>query len=189
MARSSPLSRLLPPVLLFLGFIAGAIVLGAGLDLLGMGFITRWLGLVGTVLLVASFVYSLRKRGHIKKGSPKSLLALHETLSWVGSLLLLVHGGIHANASIPWLAEVAMVVVVASGLTGKYLLSESRKDLAERKAALVAEGLPAEEVERRLHFAALLVGRMQKWRAIHMPLTAVFTALALVHIVATLVMW
>lgn len=181
--------RLLPSVLLFAALLAAAVGADALLHRLGLAPVGRWLGIPGTLLLLLSFPYSLRKRGLLRSGSPKTLLALHETLSWVGALLLLVHGGIHANAWIPWLALAALVVVVASGLTGKYLLAEARRDLADRRKALAAEGVPPAEAEDRLEGAALLVRRMQEWRSVHLPLTAVFAALALVHILATVILW
>jgi hypothetical protein len=84
--------------------------------------IGRYLGIPGTLLILGSFGYSLRKRQMIKAGKPAQLLRLHERMAWAGSLLLLVHAGIHFNAILGWLAVFAMLLNVGSGLTGKFLL-------------------------------------------------------------------
>ena len=41
----------------------------------------RYLGYLGTFVIIISFVYSLRKRKLIKSGSPKQLLVLHEYMA------------------------------------------------------------------------------------------------------------
>ncbi len=57
------------------------------------------------------------------------LLRRHERMAWAGSLLVLVHAGVHFNAWLGWLALAAMLINVASGLTGKYLLARARTRL------------------------------------------------------------
>ncbi|MFA6958438.1 MAG: hypothetical protein WC538_21435 [Thermoanaerobaculia bacterium] len=149
----------------------------------------RYCGIVGTALLLISFVYSLRKRKLIKVGSPKFLLRSHETLGWIGALVLLVHGGVHFYSLIPWLAVLAMLVVVASGLTGKLLLEDARASLRGREEELKLKGLSAEEIEKELLAHSLLVNTMKEWRKVHMPLTMVFLALSLLHVTVTLLFW
>jgi hypothetical protein len=39
--------------------------------------------------------------------------------TWLGSLMVLIHAGIHFNAILPWLATIAMGVNVISGMVGK----------------------------------------------------------------------
>ena len=117
-------------VLPFFGALAalGAVALLCDglLHVFELGWIGRYLGIVGTLLILVSLAYSLRKRGLIQRGNPPTLLRLHERLAWVGSLLVLVHAGIHFNALLGWLAIGAMLVNVTSGLTGKYLLKRAR---------------------------------------------------------------
>lgn len=182
-------ARLLPSLLIFLSLLATALLVDLALHQAGMAWVGRWLGPLGVALLALSFLHSLRRRKLISSGSPKALLALHETLGWLGALVLLVHGGIHLNALIPWLALLAMVSVVASGLTGKHLLGEARRDLASRRQELEAIDIDPREVERRLLNLALLSRTLQRWRSVHMPLTMVFAGLALVHVFVTLLLW
>jgi hypothetical protein len=189
MMRRFVTTTVLPSIVLFLCLLASALVVDILLHQMGFPQLGRWLGPVGVALLAISFLHSLRRRKMMSLGSPKGLLQLHEVLGWVGALVLLVHGGIHLNAWIPWLALLAMVVVVASGLTGKVLLGEARQRLGHRRKELEALDLNPHEVERRLMAMALLTDMMKQWRSVHMPLTAAFAALALVHVLATLLLW
>ena len=179
----------LPAVLILMGLLGGALLVDILLHAWGLAAVGRWLGPVGVSLLLLSFLHSLRRRRLITAGSPKGLLQLHETLGWLGALVLLVHGGIHLNAVIPWLALLAMVIVVASGLTGKVLLGEARRGLTAQRRALEERGLEPREIEQRVMGMALLTAVMQRWRSIHMPLTMCFAALALVHVLVTLLLW
>ena len=86
-----------------------AIVIDYFLHRYNMVYVGRALGLPATLIVIISFIYSLRKRKIIEVGSPKQLLLLHEYLAWMGSILLLVHAGIHFNAVLPWLAVLMML--------------------------------------------------------------------------------
>lgn len=150
------------------------------LDLLSIGY---WLSYPGTILIILSFIYSLRKRKIIERGSPKKLLAMHEYLAWAGSILILVHAGIHFNAILPWLGIIMMLVTVGSGLTGKYLLKKSTETLKAKKKSLKDGGLSDEETAKQLFFDSVTVDLIKKWRIVHIPITILFTILALLHII------
>lgn len=150
--------------------------------------IGRYLGFIGTFVIVISFVYSLRKRKIIESGSPKQLLALHEYLSWIGSIMLLVHAGIHFNAFLPWLAILMLLIAVASGLVGKFLLKKANETLKEKKQALINLGISTEDADKKLFFDSITVDLMKKWRVVHLPITLVLGILALMHII-TIVMF
>jgi hypothetical protein len=144
-------------------------------------------GYAGTFLLVISFVYSLRKRKIIENGSPKKLLRLHEYLAWAGSVLILVHAGIHYNAHLPWLAVGMLLINVASGLVGKFLLKDANESLATSKQHLQNAGLSAAEVDKQLFFDAITVKAMGKWRSIHLPIALLFGIFALLHIITIMI--
>jgi len=122
-------------------------------------------------------------------GSPKTLLQSHEVTAWIGALLILVHGGIHFNAIIPWLALTSMLIVVASGLTGKFLLKDAKERMNNRKLELQNSGLTESEIEQSLLSHSLIVDTMLQWRKVHMPLSMIFFAFASLHIVLTLLFW
>ncbi|MDP2301191.1 MAG: hypothetical protein Q8N03_02045 [Ignavibacteria bacterium] len=189
MAIKFVISKVIPSVLLFITLIILTILIDYIFHQFGFVWIGRYLGFVGTLLIILSFIYSLRKRKLISSGSPKKLLQNHEFLGWFGALMILVHGGIHFNAVIPWLALFSMLVVVASGLTGKYLLNNAKESLKKKKTELIDSTLSTEEMEKELLFNSLLVDSMQKWRKVHMPLTMIFAAFALLHIIITILLW
>jgi len=181
--------EILPFLLLFGALIASTIILDALLHYYDLAWIGRWLGIPGTLLILSSFLYSLRKRKLIGVGKPKTLLALHETLTWLGALLILVHAGVHIYAILPWLALAAMLVNVISGMTGKYLLDRSRRFLADKKTFYAEQGMSAAEIDKRLFWDATTFDLMKQWRAVHLPITLAFAVLGLTHILSILLFW
>jgi lipid-A-disaccharide synthase-like uncharacterized protein len=182
MHRSLLVRQVLPAVLLYLGLIGATIILDAALHRAGLVWIGLYLGPVGTALIALSFVYSLRKRKKIHFGAPKKMLQLHETLSWVGALLVLLHAGVHLNALIPWFAVVAMLVVVASGLTGSVLVKQATELVKAKRAAGKAD-------EDNTMLDAVTMDLMKKWRLVHMPLNAVFVVLFALHLISVTIFW
>jgi hypothetical protein len=184
------LSReVLPHFLAFVALVAVTLAIDVALHLLGAVWVGRYLGIPGVLLIVGSFAYSLRKRKLIKLGKPVALLRLHERMAWAGSLLVLVHAGIHFNALLGWLAALAMMINVGSGLTGKFLLERSRRRLTESRQRLRDQGLSDEEVDDRLYWDSLTFDVVKQWRVIHFPITLAFAVLALAHIIAVLLFW
>jgi hypothetical protein len=182
--------RVLPLAFWYVLLITLAIAFDLFLHRLGLFWIGRYLGIAGTLLILLSFAYSLRKRKIIGFGSPKKLLDFHEYLSWIGVLMILIHAGWHFNAVLPWLAVLLLIVVAASGFTGKFLLREGRERLASRDQELrLAGALCTQELEKQLFLDSLTVDLMEKWRHFHLPLTAILAALATVHIVSIVILW
>jgi len=183
--KGSLLTREVVPFVLSFTVLVGATLMVDGiLHLLGAAWSGRHLGWPGVLLIVASFAYSLRKRGIIKTGKTVDLLRLHERLAWTGSFLLLIHAGIHHHAILPWLAVLAMLINIGSGLTGKFLLKHARTRLEATTERLKSEGLSAAELEERLHWDSLTFDAVKQWRVVHYPVSLVFGTLALAHIVS-----
>ena len=189
MDRSLIRKEIAPFLMMFGSLILATIITDALLHLFDMTWVGRWLGIPGTLLILLSFFYSMRKRKMINFGKPKTLLLLHETLTWIGSLFILVHAGIHIYDILPWLALLAMLINVISGLTGKYLLDRSRRHIANKKQLYVDQGLAEDEIEKNLFWDASTFDLMKKWRVIHLPITLAFGVLALVHIISILMFW
>jgi hypothetical protein len=181
--------EVLPFLLMLAALAAAALTLDAALHLADAVWIGRYLGIPGTVLILASLRYSLRKRKLISTGNPAQLLRRHEWMAWVGSLLVLVHAGIHFNAILAWLAVWAMLVNVGSGLTGKYLLRRSRRRIEDSRQHLRDEGLAANAVEERLYWDSLTFDVIKQWRVVHIPITLAFAVLATAHILSVLLFW
>jgi hypothetical protein len=178
------------PFSLVLGLLAAATLSGDfflhRMDLVWVG---RYLGIPGTLLIIFSFVYSLRKRKYISSGNPKALLTFHEFTAWLGSLLVLIHAGIHFNAILPWLATVAMSVNVVSGMVGKMLLDRSRLHVQEQRKDFVQRGLTKPEVEQAVYWDAITLDAMTQWRKVHIPIFVIFAVLAIGHIISIFLFW
>lgn len=188
--RAQLLTReVLPFSLWMAALIGGTLLLDAVLHLLDLVWLGRYLGIPGTLIVLASFGYSLRKRKLIRSGQPVVLLRRHERLAWLGSLLILVHAGIHFNAILGWLAVAAMLVNVVSGLIGKFLLERSRHRLEATRAQLRQQGVTRTTEEELLYWDSLTFDAVRRWRAIHFPITLAFGVLALAHIVAVFLFW
>lgn len=181
--------EVLPFYLSIMALAVATLLVDAALHLLNAVWVGRYLGIPGTLLILGSFGYSMRKRKVITWGNPATLLRWHERMAWAGSLLVLVHAGIHFNAILAWLAVWAMLINVASGLTGKFLLLRSRKRLEDARQRLRQQGLSNEALEERMHLDSLTFDVVKQWRAVHFPITLAFGVLALAHIVAVFLFW
>lgn len=189
MQRSLIRKEVIPFLLMFGSLILATFITDALLHQFELAWIGRWLGIPGTLLILSSFLYSLRKRKKISFGKPKTLLTLHETLTWIGALFILVHAGIHIYAILPWLALIAMLINIISGMTGKFLLDRSRRFLADKKESYLQQGLSEAEVEKHLFWDATTYDLMKQWRTIHLPITLAFGVLGLTHILSILLFW
>ncbi|WP_338693317.1 hypothetical protein V5279_43675 [Bradyrhizobium sp. 26S5] len=181
--------EVLPFLAAFIALVAAALLLDAFLHLLGAVWVGRYLGIPGILLVIASFGYSLRKRQLIKIGKPLVLLRVHERMAWFGSLLVLIHAGVHFTAILAWLATIAMLVNVGSGLTGKFLLQRGRKQLEESRQDFREQGLSAAEIDDLMYWDILTYTAITNWRVVHRPIALVFAVLASAHILSIFLFW
>ena len=178
------------PFTLLLGALALAALAGDYLlHWFKLVWVGRYLGIPGTLLIVGSLLYSLRKRKYVSSGDTKSLLKMHEFSAWLGSLMVLIHAGVHFNAILPWLATVAMGVNVVSGLVGKMLLQHARQHVQGQRQQFQLRGLSRAETEQAIFWDAVAVDAMTQWRKVHIPIFVVFAVLALGHIVSVFLFW
>ncbi|MBF0190978.1 MAG: hypothetical protein HQL99_07465 [Magnetococcales bacterium] len=189
MNRSLFRVEILPFLLWFLALVMATMVGDYLFHFFGLVWVGRYLGIPGTVLIVLSLVYSLRKRRIIRTGNPARLLKLHEFLTWLGTLMVLIHAGVHFNAVLPWLATLAMMVNVISGLVGRYLLGRSRRHLAHEQERYRLQGLSKDAIATEMFWNAVTYEWMSRWRAVHFPISYAFAVLAMGHIVSILIFW
>ncbi len=189
MKQSIFLREVIPFFGMFAVLLLATLVADALLHHFQLVWIGRYLGIPGTLLILLSFTYSLRKRKLITAGNPKRLLNVHEFFTWLGSLMILIHAGIHFNAILPWLALVAMLINVVSGLTGKFLLERARRHMASKQETFRQRGLTADSIEKAVFWDAVTLDVMKKWRAVHFPITVVFAVLGLAHIFTIFLFW
>lgn len=178
------------PFTLLLGLLAAATLAGDYvLHRFNLVWVGRYMGIPGTLLIIGSLYYSLRKRKYVRTGDPKALLKMHEFGTWLGSLMVLIHAGIHFNAILPWLATVAMGVNVISGMVGKMLLNQSRQHVQGERTQYQLRGLSKPDVEQAVFWDAVALGAMAQWRKVHIPIFIVFAVLALGHIFSIFLFW
>jgi len=189
MHRSLIRKEVVPFLLMFGALILATTLVDGLLHLFDLVWVGRYLGIPGVIFILLSFVYSLRKRKKITFSNPKRLLQLHIALTWTGSLMILVHAGIHMYALLPWLALLAMLLNVVSGMTGMYLMGRSRRFLESKKEHYRQQGLDDEAVERKLFRDSTTYGLMKKWREVHLPITLLFGVLAVAHIASVFLFW
>lgn len=178
------------PFTLLLGLLGAATLAGDYLlHRLNLIWVGRYMGIPGTLLIIGSLYYSLRKRKWVNAGNTTSLLTMHEFGTWLGSLMVLIHAGIHFNSILPWLATVAMGVNVISGMVGKMLLSQSRQHVQGERERFQLRGLSKTETEQAVYWDAVALGAMTQWRRVHIPIFIVFAVLALGHIFSIFLFW
>lgn len=188
--KSSLWRKQVLPFAMTLGLLAAATLAGDYLlHRLNLVWVGRYMGIPGTLLIVGSLYYSARKRKWVTKGNPKTLLTLHEVGTWVGSLMVLIHAGIHFNAILPWLATVAMGVNVISGMVGKMLLGRSRQHVQGERERFNLRGLSKDEVDQAVFWDAVALDAMTQWRKVHIPIFIAFAVLALGHIFSIFLFW
>jgi len=156
---------------------------------LNLVWVGRYLGILGTLLIIVSFYYSLRKRKIVTTGNPVTLLRMHEFSAWLGSLMILIHAGVHFNAILPWLATVAMSVNVVSGLVGRLLLKRAKAHVQAQREQFQLRGLSQPEVEQAVFWDAVTLYIMNQWRKVHIPIYIVFMVMALGHILSVFMFW
>ena len=187
MKQSILIRHVLPFVIWYVLMILVTIVIDYLLHYFKFVSVGLYFGYVGTFLIIFSFIYSLRKRNYITLGSPKYYLRFHEYMAWVGSVMILVHAGIHFNAQLAWLAVLMLLINVASGLVGKFLLKTARDSLSAKRQNLADTGIGKDEVDKKLFFDAVMVDAMRKWREIHLPISLMFGILSILHIITVFI--
>ncbi len=91
-------------------------------------------GIAGTILVVISQFYSLRKRRLISSGTMRFWLYIHSYLSLVGTILVFIHAGFPYDfkfyelkkGGLGVLTTYLMVIVTSSGIYGRFLYRRSR---------------------------------------------------------------
>jgi hypothetical protein len=189
MWKSVLVQRALPLSISYLLLVTAAISLDVLLHIADLAWVGRYMGITGTASLLFSFGYSARKKKLITNGTMKFFLRLHCNAGWIGTLMILVHSGIHFNAILPWAATALMMVVTASGHVGQYLLRKVKEEVKMKMKQLGITGKEAGELEEQYFWDALTVRTLEKWRAVHMPMVSLLMGLTMAHILSILIFW
>ena len=99
----------------------------------GLGY---WLGLVGGVMMLVAFAYTAFK--YVAKLRTRAImkhwLTIHIFFGIGGPLLILVHSTFHIGSLNGGVALVSMLLVLMSGIMGRFLYSKTHYGLGGRKA-------------------------------------------------------
>jgi hypothetical protein len=98
----------------------------------GLGY---WLGIVGGSMMLLLLLYPLRKRYRVLRylGRVPSWFRIHMLLGIAGPVLILFHCNFKLGSLNSNVALVSMLIVVASGIAGRYLYSQVHRGLYGRK--------------------------------------------------------
>ena len=90
-----------------------------------------WIGIAGGTILLLQLAYPLRKRARFMRriGSAPLWFRLHMVLGIVGPLLILYHSNYSLGAPNSNVALMAMLVVAASGIIGRYFYGKVHNGL------------------------------------------------------------
>ena len=140
------------------------------------------IGIVGFILmLMTATLYSLRKlHDDASWGRTSAWLRFHMFTGLVGPYMVLLHTAMKFNG-LAGLAMLLTVVVVVSGLIGRYIYTRVPRTVEGLEATGGGAGLD----ERR---GQILKRRraLATWHMVHVPLTWALFAAAFVHVVAAL---
>lgn len=90
------------------------------------------LGIAGTILILMTLIYPFRKRILKKKGKQNPLNS-HISYGLIGPSLVVVHSAHKFSSLVGILVFVSLVLVVFSGIVGRYLFKKVNRSLREQK--------------------------------------------------------
>lgn len=93
------------------------------------------IGIAGSILMVLTLVYSFKKRVLGKRGK-KNPLNTHIFYGLMGPSLVIIHSAHKLGSLIGLLVFTAMLIVVFSGITGRYLFRKVNRTLKEQQNEL-----------------------------------------------------
>ena len=124
-----------------------------------------YLGVVGSVMMLAMLAYPLRKHARFmhRWGALKHWFRIHMIMGILGPTLILFHSTFHLRSLNATIALVSMLGVVISGIIGRFVYTKIHHGLYGRRATLaeIQERFSSDsqDAKSRLHFAP----RVEQW--------------------------
>ena len=120
-------------------------------------FVPLMLGIIGSVMMVlGALLYALRKRIRFLRsiGKMNTWLEFHITLCLVGPLLVVYHTGFFIKSPNAAIAFYAMLIVVASGVFGRFIYRHFQFSLSGERATLKEMTQEIDQLDRNIsqHF-------------------------------------
>jgi hypothetical protein len=101
----------------------------------GLGY---WLGIIGSLMMLLLLLYPLRKRARFLRGLGRvpAWFRSHMFLGVIGPTLIIFHANFRSTSLNATVALVFMLIIVASGIIGRYLYSKIHMGLYGTKAEI-----------------------------------------------------
>lgn len=121
--------------------------------------VSYWIAVLGGCMMLVVFLYPLRKyvRGLHRLGAVKWWLWVHIVCGLLGPWLILVHSTFHVGSLNAGVALTSMVIVVLSGIVGRFLYVRVHRGLDGERTSLrelqQRAGFVESDARGRLHFA------------------------------------
>ena len=118
-----------------------------------------YLGVTGSVMMLAMLAYPLRKRVRFlhRWGALKHWFRIHMIMGIIGPTLILFHSTFHLRSLNATIALVSMLGVVISGIIGRFVYTKIHHGLYGRRATLAelqeAFSTDSQDARSQLHFA------------------------------------
>ena len=129
--------------------------------------ISYWIAVTGAIMMLLVFLYPLRKylRPFHRLGAVKWWLWMHLAFGLVGPWLILVHSTFRIGSLNAGVALFSMVIVVLSGVVGRFLYVRVHRGLDGERTTLrelqVRAGFVESDARSRLHFAPDVEAKLQ----------------------------
>lgn len=143
-----------------------------------------WIGIVGTVMVILSMGYSIKKRFRSFPGRLAFWLKMHVSLTVLGNFLICLHIGGRTHAFVPWLTFAVFMVVMISGQVGYFFHFYLKQKLAAKRRLLLEAGKSVEEADEYLAWAISGENLLSGWRRVHFPLNITLTLALTLHIIS-----
>jgi len=159
--------------------------------------------LVLTAYAMILYVGMVRKRWLPALGSLRGWIKAHIAVALTGTFLVMVHSGhflrdyislpLEARAGVkpvaflPLLSSLALMIVVASGLVGRYIYRDLQQQAAlDRIATAGADEDEDKPTASRVALIIISQKAMGWWRLVHYPITVVWLILTIAHVATIL---
>jgi hypothetical protein len=125
-----------------------------------------WLAVTGGSMMLALFVYPLRKYLRVMQrlGKVKWWFWFHLVMGIAGPWLILVHSGFHIGSLNAGVALYSMVIVVCSGIVGRFIYVRIHRGLNGERSSLhelrQRAGFVENDARSRLHFSPRVEARL-----------------------------
>jgi hypothetical protein len=125
-----------------------------------------WIAVAGGSMMLALFVYPLRKYLRIMRGlgKVKAWFWFHLVMGIGGPWLILVHSGFHVGSLNAGVALYSMLVVVCSGVVGRFIYVRIHRGLDGERTSLrelrQRAGFVESNARSRLHFSPQVEARL-----------------------------